>query len=122
MDPRRITMTHSLITGLGIYQSLDVYSSRAASEAEICSFHSADYVEYLKNYVSANELKKLKENEIDLYRSQKNNKRKRELYGIEVQTDCPGFDGLFAFSQLSTGGSLDAAELLITGRADIAIN
>jgi hypothetical protein len=31
MDPKRISMTHSLITGFGVYKKLDVYTSREAS-------------------------------------------------------------------------------------------
>ena len=36
MDPKRISMAHSLITGFGIYQKLDVYQSREATIEEIC--------------------------------------------------------------------------------------
>jgi len=33
----------------------------------------------------------------------KNNLEKQKQYGIDWQADCPGFDGLYTFSQLSTG-------------------
>ena len=36
MDPKRISMTHSLITGLGIYKNLDVYKTRPATKEEMC--------------------------------------------------------------------------------------
>ena len=36
--------------------------------------------------------------------------------------DCPVFDGLFEFSQISAGASLDAAVTLNSQASDIAIN
>ena len=52
----------------------------------------------------------------------KNDISLKEKFGIDVHTDCPGFDGVYTFSQLSAGGSLDAASLIINQAADIAIN
>lgn len=40
MNPKRISMIHSLIVGYGLYRDLDVYTSREATKEEICSFHS----------------------------------------------------------------------------------
>ena len=37
-------------------------------------------------------------------------------------SDCPAFDGLYNFCQLSAGGSIDAANLLLNQEADICIN
>jgi histone deacetylase 1/2 len=39
MNPKRISMAHSLIIGFGIYKELDVYKSREASKEEILQFH-----------------------------------------------------------------------------------
>jgi histone deacetylase 1/2 len=36
--------------------------------------------------------------------------------------DSPYFEGIFTFSQLSTGGSIDCAHLIMTDQTDIAIN
>jgi len=36
--------------------------------------------------------------------------------------DCPGFAGLYEFCQLSCGGSIDAAQVLLRGDAGIAVN
>ncbi len=36
MDPKRISMAHSLIVGYGIYKEMDIYKSREASHEEIC--------------------------------------------------------------------------------------
>uniref|UniRef100_A0A8K9WY32 Histone deacetylase 1 n=1 Tax=Oncorhynchus mykiss TaxID=8022 RepID=A0A8K9WY32_ONCMY len=54
--------------------------------------------------------------------------RKMEIYvstaatGVNVGEDCPVFDGLFEFCQLSTGGSVAGAVKLNKQQTDIAIN
>lgn len=82
-------------------------------------------MEYLSNYVSPQKLSLFKQLGMKVQepdKAAKTNKKKQEQYGIDVQEDCPGFDGLWNFSQLSTGGSIDAAHLIINNDADIAIN
>ena len=44
------------------------------------------------------------------------------MYKINTTFDCPGFQGLYNFCQLSVGGSLDAADLIITGESHFAVN
>ena len=41
---------------------------------------------------------------------------------FNVGEDCPAFDGVYNFSQLSVGGSLSGAAKLNDGESDIAIN
>lgn len=36
--------------------------------------------------------------------------------------DCPGFEGLFNFCQLAAGSSIDAADLILSGMADVVVN
>ena len=48
MDPKRISMAHSLIVGLGLYRELDVYKSREATKQELQNFHLKDYIDYLE--------------------------------------------------------------------------
>ena len=38
------------------------------------------------------------------------------------ESDCPAFQGLYSFAQISCGGSIDAAVMLNNGKADICIN
>ena len=38
------------------------------------------------------------------------------------ESDCPAFEGLYSFAQISCGGSIDAAVMLNNGNADICIN
>ncbi|KHN81222.1 Histone deacetylase 1, partial [Toxocara canis] len=46
----------------------------------------------------------------------------KQMLKFNVGEDCPVFDGLFEFCQLSSGGSLAAAVKLNKRKADIAIN
>jgi acetoin utilization protein AcuC len=41
--------------------------------------------------------------------------------GIGTQ-DCPLFKGLYQYATLATGATLDGAEMLVSGRADVAFN
>jgi len=41
---------------------------------------------------------------------------------VNVGEDCPVFDGLYDFCQLSAGGSIGGAVKLNMGKADIAVN
>lgn len=40
-------------------------------------------------------------------------------YKINQSFDCPGFEGLYNFLPTCCWGSLDAADLIITGVADV---
>ncbi len=101
MKPIRIKMAHQLIVNYGLYRKMDVYEPHIASLKEITKFHNYDYIEYMENI------------------SKTDNKTKQFNIG---ETDCPIFDGMLTFSQISSGGSLDGARLLNEGQADIAIN
>ena len=43
-------------------------------------------------------------------------------FGVDGYGDCPVFDKLWEFCQISAGGSVDGATRLNHGTADIAIN
>ena len=44
------------------------------------------------------------------------------MFKVNQGFDCPGFEGLYKYWQMSAGSSIDAADLIISGYADIAIN
>ena len=70
------------------------------------AFHSHDYIEHLK-HAAPNLL----------------NNTCEPTHKFNVgENDCPSFPGLFEFSQISAGGSLDAAIKLNHKSADICIN
>jgi histone deacetylase 1/2 len=71
------------------------------------AFHSTDYIGHLKNIRP------------NLVKAQ--SKQSNIQYNLG-ESDCPCFKGLFDFSQISAGGSLDAAIKLNHQSSDICIN
>ncbi|KAL3099808.1 hypothetical protein niasHT_028586 [Heterodera trifolii] len=104
MKPHRIRMTHQLLLAYGLYRHLDVYRPFPASVDEMSRFHSEQYIDFLRSATSETQFSK------------------QTLNKFNVGGDCPLFDGLFQFCQLSTGGSLAAAAKLNKQKAEIAIN
>lgn len=70
------------------------------------AFHSPDYIEHLKRTAPS---------------IVTNNYHSEHKFNVG-ENDCPCFPGLFEFSQISAGGSLDAAIKLNHKSADICIN
>jgi len=105
MKPHRIKMTHNLLLNYGLYKHMDVFRPRPANEYEMSKFHSDDYVDFLKRITPDNM-----------------HEYQRQLVRFNVGEDCPVFDGLFEFCQISSGGSVGGAVKLNHGQADIAIN
>jgi len=105
MKPHRIRMTHNLVLNYGLYKKMQIYRPRHASEAEMTKFHSDDYIDFLR-LVSPDNM----------------NEYSKQLIRFNVGEDCPVFDGMFQFCQISAGGSLGGAVKLNHGEADIAIN
>eukprot|EP00823_Brevimastigomonas_motovehiculus_P006427 TRINITY_DN5316_c0_g1_i1.p1 TRINITY_DN5316_c0_g1~~TRINITY_DN5316_c0_g1_i1.p1 ORF type:complete len:518 (+),score=143.97 TRINITY_DN5316_c0_g1_i1:58-1611(+) len=107
MKPQRLRLTHNLLLSYGLYKKMEVYRPHAASSQEMTQFHSNDYIDFLRR-VNPDNAKDF------LHQLQK--------FNLGPYTDCPVFDGLYEFCQLSAGGSIDAAMRLNHGLCDIAIN
>lgn len=105
MKPHRIRMTHNLLLNYGLYRKMEVYRPQPALFEELTKFHSDDYILFLKN---------IKPDNIGDYT--------RQMQRFNVGDDCPVFDGLFEFCQISSGGSIAAANKLNKKQVDIAIN
>jgi len=84
---------------------MEVYRPHPANEAEMSKFHSDDYVDFLKRITPDNM-----------------HEYSRQLQRFNVGEDCPVFDGLFEFCQISAGGSVGGAVKLNHNQSDIAIN
>jgi len=100
----RLKLTYDLCRAYDLFElpDADLVETRAASEAEILRFHTPDYVEALTR-ASRGEIN------IDL------------AHGIGPG-DNPVFPGLWEWSQLHTGASLQCAQLVSEGKARIAFN
>ena len=48
MKPLRMKMTHQLVLAYGLHKKMNIYEPHRASENEMCSFHSDDYIKHLK--------------------------------------------------------------------------
>uniref|UniRef100_A0A0N5AI77 Histone deacetylase n=1 Tax=Syphacia muris TaxID=451379 RepID=A0A0N5AI77_9BILA len=111
MKPHRIRMTHNLLLNYGLYRKMEVYRPQIASFTELTKYHSDDYITFLKNI-----------------RPDNMTEHSKALQRFNVGEDCPVFDGLYEFCQISSGGSIDIKSLLAAAtklnkkQADIAIN
>ncbi|VDM48605.1 unnamed protein product, partial [Toxocara canis] len=89
MKPHRIRMTHNLLLNYGLYRKMEVYRPQVASFEEMTKYHSDDYMSFLKNI-----------------RPDNMTEYNKALQRFNVGEDCPVFDGLFEFCQISSGGSI----------------
>uniref|UniRef100_A0AC35U3P3 Histone deacetylase n=1 Tax=Rhabditophanes sp. KR3021 TaxID=114890 RepID=A0AC35U3P3_9BILA len=106
MKPNRMRMTHHLLLGYGLYRHLNVFRPYAASFEDMNKFHTTDYLIFLKESTPEN---------FKTYYAEEMNK-------FNVLEDCPVFDGLYEFCQLSVGGTLAAAARINRQDSDIVIN
>lgn len=107
MKPFRLKLMHRLVLSYGLHRDMDCYSPHAADFGEMSYFHQPEYLQFLRKISP------------ETGRQSAAIQRK---YNVGPNEDCPGFDGVYEFSQLLTGASMDAAALLCLGQADIAIN
>ena len=48
MRPHRLELTNQLVLGYGLHKQMEIHAPRKATEEELCNFHDADYVDFLK--------------------------------------------------------------------------
>lgn len=105
MKPHRIRMAHHLILNYGMYRHLEIFRPFPATVDDINIFHHPEYTMFLQT-ASSDNMKEVT----------------KEMLRFNVGEDCPLFDGLFEFCQLSSGASMAAATKLNKRKVDIAIN
>ncbi|KAI0978815.1 hypothetical protein GJ496_000185 [Pomphorhynchus laevis] len=105
MKPQRIRMTHNLVINYGLYRRLEVYRPAKATLTDLMAFHSDDYVRFLRTI-----------------RLDNLNEFSKQMQKYNVGEDCPVFEGLYNFCQISAGGSIAAAMKINRKETDIAIN
>lgn len=98
-------MTHNLILNYGLYRKMEIYRPHKATQEEMTKFHSDDYIKFLRSI-----------------RPDNMSEYNKQMQRFNVGEDCPVFDGMYEFCQLSTGGSVAGAVKLNKQAADIAIN
>lgn len=105
MKPHRIRMTHDLVLNYGLYRKMEVYRPHKATEEEMIRFHSPNYIRTLRTLEPENA-----------------NNVNQQINSFLVREDCPVFNGLYEFCQISAGGSISGAIKLNKKATDIAIN
>ena len=105
MRPHRVRLTHHLVVNYGLHKHLNVFRPRPASKADLCAFHSDEYVKFLENITP---------DSMADYISQ--------IERFNLCADCPVFDGLYEYCQTYTGGSISGAARLSQGCSDIVMN
>ncbi|KAH0794411.1 histone deacetylase Rpd3 [Histomonas meleagridis] len=105
MKPIRVRMTHAFILSYGLYKHMNIFRPNRATPIEMMRFHSPAYIKFLMNASPE---------------SFSENNPEYVQYGFG--DDCPAFNNLFEYCQISAGGSISAAQRLNYGLCDIAIN
>jgi len=105
MKPHRIRMTHNLLLNYGLYRKMHIYRPHKAVFEDMTKYHSDDYVKFLRTIQPENQ-----------------SEHTKQMTRFNVGEDCPVFDGLYEFCQLSSGGSIAGAAKLNSGTTEIAIN
>ena len=113
MDPQRLRMVHALILSLGLRNAFQLHAVKPCERKELRMFHSPDYVEFLSTVSHENIVTKVIDPDLC---------HGYNIGPVRDGVDCTAFDGLFEYTKLVTGGSLDAARELTANYADIAIN
>jgi histone deacetylase HOS2 len=106
MKPFRLMLTDHLVISYKLYEKMDLYQPRRATKEELLEFHSDDYIDFLVK-VTPETVTKLPES---------------TLAHFNIGDDCPVFDGMYDYSTIYAGATLDALRKLISGMSDIAIN
>lgn len=106
MRPLRLKLTYELIKAYNLLDLPDADSveARKATHEEVLSFHTPEYIKSLE------------------YANSGITPRDGWRYGLGDFGDNPVFKGVYDWSLYSTGASVQAAELVSSGKVDIAFN
>ena len=106
MRPIRLQHTFDLLQAYGAFdESVSrLLPPRPATDHELAWLHTEDYIQAVKAF------------------SQGNSGYDRARFNFNDQGDNPTYRGMYDAAALSTGSTLVATELLVSGRADVAFN
>ena len=106
MRPVRLRYTYELLETLGAFNGPEsqLVEPRPATEEEVLGCHTPDYVAAVRSLSQGFALPNLAK------------------YGFNQVGDNPIYPGMYEAALLSTGASVVAAELVLSGDADVAFN
>ncbi|KAI7866395.1 hypothetical protein BDF14DRAFT_1812761 [Spinellus fusiger] len=112
MKPKRMHMVHNMVVNYGLYKKLDIVKPERTTAFQMTRFHSDEYINFLQSVTPDNlELLAMQHGSLE-----------QGIARFNVGEDCPVFEGLFEFCSISAGGTIGAANKLLNGEADIAMN
>ena len=104
MRPFRIKLAHELIVNYNLLDHMTMMTPHKASIQQLTRFHTDEYINFLAKVSPSTRAS-----------------MEKEAAKFNLWDDCPTFEGLFEFCQISAGASMDAANALLNNY-DIAIN
>lgn len=115
-------MVHSLIEAYGLLTDsrVTVKHPRKITESELGDFHSSDYINYLKSLPKTNHNNSSMNSSILSDTSDAMINDEDLEFGIGY--DCPKLDNLLDFVLTIAGGTISAAESILSNEGGIAIN
>ncbi|XDV17845.1 hypothetical protein PO909_023651 [Leuciscus waleckii] len=102
--PNRASMVHSLIEAYGLLKYMRVVKPHAASIEEMAVFHTDSYLQHLHKI------------------SQDGDNDDPQSVDFGLGYDCPVVEGIFDYAASVGGATLTAAQNLLDGKCDVAIN
>ena len=110
MRPARLRYTYELLDAYGVFgrESAALVSPRLATVEELLTFHTREYVEAVEGLSKGPD--------------ESGRRYNPAQFGFSQHGDNPVYSGMYEAALLSTGASLLAADLVLTGRAEVAFN
>ncbi|XP_026123872.1 histone deacetylase 8 isoform X3 [Carassius auratus] len=102
--PNRASMVHSLIEAYGLLKYMRVVKPHVASIEEMAVFHTDSYLQHLHKI------------------SQDGDNDDPQSVDFGLGYDCPVVEGIFDYAAAVGGATLTAAQNLLDGKCDVAIN
>ncbi|XP_026864543.1 histone deacetylase 8 isoform X2 [Electrophorus electricus] len=102
--PNRASMVHSLIESYGLLQYMRVVKPHVASMEDMAVFHTHSYLEHLHKI------------------SQNGDNDDPQSVDFGLGYDCPVVEGIFDYAAAVGGATLTAAQCLLDGKCEVAIN
>ncbi|XP_067674880.1 histone deacetylase 8-like [Haliotis asinina] len=103
---QRASMVHRLIEAYGLVKYMKLIPPREATASELLQFHSPEYIQFLEKISDQEDEEKYDQ--------------EAEQFGLTY--DCPVHVGVYEYAVLVAGATVCAAELLVDGSCDIAMN
>ncbi|XP_023653366.2 histone deacetylase 8 isoform X1 [Paramormyrops kingsleyae] len=102
--PNRANMVHCLIEAYGLLKDMRVVKPRVASMEDMAVFHTDSYLEHLHKI------------------SEDGDNDDPQSIDFGLGYDCPVVEGIFDYAAAVGGATLTAAECLLDGKDNVAIN